>query len=481
MTLLWLALAPAWSTEVVWLSPPSDFDRDRVAQQADAKGEPLAPIDLRAAATRWSSADQDAYDTLDATLTDVRNYETTLDGELVIMRDLMVPIDSISVIRNEADRNKLFGALAYQGFAVNRFFSTRLAEDEQAADYRVELDGVVIEKPWVDAVALDPKREITPYDIAEAPQRVAYAKVAEVVTGALPASITPVNLPPGAVLKVDGRGMRVGPAGNFKLTPGRHLAHVELEGRVLARWTFRVAPGEAREIGPELTQEQWTAFIDNIGWDSKVPEPLLPSIEAMGGEVWVARPTDKDPEVFAITSEGVSEVKLEKIQTEAPGSQSPFTVVVGAQGGWFYGGDFLLQNPIEENQDDRAVVNAPAMAVLAAADLNISGFHVSAGVQAWATLGEDHFALTGTRQMRIRPYPHLGLGIRYVQATAGFLFPYHTAFGGRAMIPIVDPLEIHLSGLYGLAGELNYPDAPKADAYESGDVRTITGGIGLRF
>ena len=196
---LWLAMAlPAHSAEVVWLAPPDDEQAAYVAEQADAQQPHLNAIGLRAAATAWSDQDRDAFTTLDTVLQDVRSYETKFDGELVIMRDLADPIADIQLVRDESERGKLYAALAYQGFAVNRYFDTALAEDEQAAPYREELNGVTIERPWHDAVALDPDRNVTPYDIAEAPQRVNYGKVQEIVRDALPASLVPIGIPEGA-------------------------------------------------------------------------------------------------------------------------------------------------------------------------------------------------------------------------------------------------------------------------------------------
>lgn len=473
-----LLILEAAATEVVWLSPPGEADRDRVAAQAGARGIPLEPIDLWAAATDWSEEDEQAYAALEAALEEVRAYETKLDGELVIMRDLMKPLDEIHIVRDEDDRSELYGALAYQGFAVNRFFGTSLAEDEQAADHRVEVDGVVVEKPWLDAVALDPEREVTPYDIAEAPQRVAYGEVAKVVTSTLPASFTPTGLPEGATLVIDGRPSQPGPSGNIKLAPGRHMAHVELEGRVIARWDFRLGPGDTKEMGPELDAPTFNGFLNEIGPGATVPEALVPSIEFLGGEVWIARPGAKEPEVFALTPSAVTPVELEKIRVERPGSDDkPVALVAGAQGGWFYSGDFLLQEPLARNAEN-STVNAGSVSVLVAADFDLSGFHAGVGVQTWMTLGDDHVAKYGTKTTRLRPYPHVMAGIRYVQLTLGYLLPYHPGVGGRAMIPVSGPVELHLSGLFGVPGKLKYEDGTE---YETGDVRSLSGGIGVRF
>ena len=66
------------------------------------------------------------------------------------MRDLQGPIDAISLVRGDEDRDALFAALAYQGFAVNRYFDTALADDPTAEPYRASWDGWVVERPWLD-------------------------------------------------------------------------------------------------------------------------------------------------------------------------------------------------------------------------------------------------------------------------------------------------------------------------------------------
>ena len=93
LTLLLTATAPA--AEVVWLTPPDDASAARVATVADAQRDPMEPLDLRAAAAAWSSADDEAYRALDAALRDVRTYETRLDGEL--LREIALRTEGVYV------------------------------------------------------------------------------------------------------------------------------------------------------------------------------------------------------------------------------------------------------------------------------------------------------------------------------------------------------------------------------------------------
>ena len=157
--------------EVVWFGEPEPADRLTVSAEALPSGPELDLTDLATASSRFGQTDRRALDDLEAALEEVRPYEARLDGELVIMRDLARPIEAVTVLRTEGDRDVLFKALAYQGFAVDRYFLQTLADDPEGEPFRVTVDGQVLERPWVDANALDPERSITAYDIAEAPQR----------------------------------------------------------------------------------------------------------------------------------------------------------------------------------------------------------------------------------------------------------------------------------------------------------------------
>ncbi|MCA9489745.1 MAG: hypothetical protein KC621_07465 [Myxococcales bacterium] len=136
----------AQAAEVVWVEPPTDTWRASVAALAHASGPALSPVDLCAAATRWTAEDDEALRRVDAALAQARTYETQLDGELLILRDLEGPVTGVTALRDPADRGKLFAALAYQGFAANRYFGDQLGTDEAAAPWRSEVNGQPVER-----------------------------------------------------------------------------------------------------------------------------------------------------------------------------------------------------------------------------------------------------------------------------------------------------------------------------------------------
>lgn len=446
---LWCAPTTALAAEVVWLDPaPSEQETLRVAAAAGAKGAPLRPIDLRGAATAWGPADDEAYRVLDETLRDVRMFETRLDGELLIMRDLDRPIQQIGIVRGETDRDRLFAALAYEGFAVDRFFMEKLESDERAATYRADV-GTVVERPWLDAVALDPDREVTPYDIAEAPQRVAYEVVREVVRRALPAEIRTVGIPADVIVSVDGRVPRPGATGGYRVVPGRHLVHAERDGVVLARWDLRLPPAGSAEISLPLSDADWTAFADavRLGYSPAVPEGLLPSIAALGGEVWLAHVDGRgNVEATRLTADDVEPVTLGRAPQQ--GDEGGFSLAATLGAGWMYSGDFYAQDP----------ANSPhAVATVNAVTTNVGGevawdwrlFRAVGGVDLHYTFGQYHFALYGDASTRVRTALWLGAGIRWAQLTLGFLFPYHPVGGLIGNVPLAEGLEVRMGAYLG--------------------------------
>lgn len=449
-----LSLA-AHASEVVWVSPPSAADAARVAEAARARGEPLRPIDLRAAPHRFGEDDREAWARLDRTLTEVRAFETRLDGEVLIARDLTEPIADITLLRSQADRDKLRRALAYQGFAVHRLAAGDLSIDE-VEDYRVVLGGEPWVRPWVDAIALDPSYTITAYDIAEAPERVAYAKTAQAVSSALPASLTVPTLPDGAELWVDGAPVDVSASGVVRLPPGRHFLHVQDQDRVTQRWVVSLEPGGATSV--ELTPAR--ALTDSaLAALSPGPTPpgMVDAVRAYGGEVWVADRTSKGLRVHRVSPERVEVVPL--VPARSASDEESLLSLAGSVGvGWMWSGDFLASHAGAPS--NRATVNAlmPELGVELA--LRTGLLAVDAGASVWLPLGEHHTARYGDRELRPRPMPYVAVGLPWVQVLGGYLFPHHPLVGLRAQIPIGElPLAIRAEAR--LAPAITWPDDPE--------------------
>lgn len=482
LIVLWaMFFGRADAAEVVWLSePPTPEAAARVAAAAGATGAPLAAIDLRAAATRFGPADELAYANLERAVRDVRQYETRLDGELVIMDDLAKPIAAVTVVRDDADRGALFSALAYQGFAIDRYFEATIATDERAAPYRAEVEGAWLARPWVDAVGLDPDREVTPYDIAEAPQRVAYGKARDAVRRVVPARLEPGKLPAGARLVVDGRPAQPGAAGTIAVMPSRHLVHVELDGRIVARWDLRLSPGEKRVLEVALDDDTWRAWADALaaGTAAPVPVALAPSLDALGGEVVVAGARGTDVYAWKVTRDGVAPLDVAAARRSASGGDgAAWTMAAGLTGGWLSSGDFYTQNPREVPRTS-ASVNAGTAGLTVGVARDAGMLRFGAGLDAPVTLGANHVAFTGAAKTRLRLHPHLAFGVRPAQVTVGYLFPYHPSVGVRAAVPLPGTLEAVAGWSYGVPVDRERADGTTWDALP---VYTGWGGLAWRF
>jgi hypothetical protein len=482
---LWIAVLadPAAAAEVVWLSPPTAEQQAQVAALAHARGPALTPLELRAAATRWTQADEVALQVLDNALERVRVYEEQLDGELVIVGELEGPIDAVTALRGDSDRARLFAALTYQGFAVDRYWGASFAQASEAAPYRVSVGALQVERPWLDAIALEPQREATPYQIAEAPQRVAYNTLRAQLAAVPGAELVPLDLPPQGKLVVDGRPSAPGPGGTLGVSPGRHFVHIELEGQIIGRVVVRVQPGDQIPLSPHVPETEWNTFLTRLdGSDSgPLPARIAELVDALGGEVWVARPGEP-PSVVALAPEGLRAVPLEATPApeppDEPEPRAPWKpgLTVGGLGGWLSSGDFYTQDPLRAPHT-AGTVNAAALGGWLGADVTRGLARIGLGLDLLVTVGAYHVALTGQDSTRARPVPHLSAGLRWVQLTAGFMFPYHPAVGGRLELSL-GPLETHVSSWLGLPLPRTRADGSR---WEPLPVYVVAAGAGVRF
>jgi hypothetical protein len=443
------ATGPAWGAEIIWLSEPSVAARAAVEEQAKPEIESLTELALRTATTQWSDADARAFDLLALAIEDVRTYETRFDGEMLIMRDLAGPISSVGIVRTADQRKSLYAALAYQGFAVNRYFGPDLATDDGAKPFRTELDTATVETPWLDAVALDPEREITAYEIAEAPQRTAYEKVRTTLNNRLPATLTPVDMPVGVTLHIDGREVVLGPTGGIRVPAGRHLVHAELGGRILQRWDVRTVHAGNHALKMDLSDMEWESwFLSAVsGMDEPPPPPIRERIRLVGGEVWLATPNGVSVDITKITEQGVESARIRAaVEPIMAGS-----IAAGVSGGWQWSGNWFRDRPTPDRATKKTV-NAFSNVVHLDCDLDISWFRVGAGVDLHYLYGEEHLILYAESATRLRVHPHLTLGTPWAHLVGGFALPHHPTVGARATVPVWRGLEARLEYLYGFSG-----------------------------
>jgi hypothetical protein len=465
--ILWL-LGTANAAEVVWLAPPAPEIEAAVLSQAGAAGPGTQLAELAGRAVAWSDADQAALVTLQAALGDARAFEQRLDGELLIMRDLEAPLEAIGVVRDETDRKALFAALAYQGFAIERFFEDTLHDDERGAPFRAEVDGAILPRPWVDAVALEPDKAVTAYEIAEAPQRVAYERAREHVKAALPATLAIPELPADTVLILDGREVVPDAQRLVRATPGRHFAHLLRGDRIVARWSGRVDAAARVELPLAVADgSEWVAALP-----ATPPKSVLRDLRSLDDEVWIVDPSGSRPAGWRFRGGQFEALTLEQPRKDS--DVSP-TASLALGPGWMSTADYYRQDPVNTDPEF-ATVNAPGLVIHTSAGVDAGHLRVEAGVDVWWTPGDPHVAIWRSQSSHVRAFPHVAIGIAEARAAIGWLTPHHLGLGPRLALPL-GPVEIVGNGTIGVA----VVGAPDDGTWSGAPVYSAWLGIGMRF
>jgi hypothetical protein len=444
-----LFVGTVWAAEVVWISEPTTADRVRVAEAAGAKQGPLSPEQFIAAATAIGPRDDQQYTQLDKTLERVRGLEDRLDGEVIIMHDLTAAVDGLDIVRNDRDRDRVFAALAYAGFAVDRYYADDLSAEEGAAPYRRVFASKAFVAPWVDAAALAPEREVTAYEIAQAPQRIAFRKVQTAVGALARGSLDVRAVPDGVVLYLDGGQALVGSDRTIRVVPGHHWLHAVRQDAVAARWVVDIEPGSSETLSWPETEGAWHTLVAGLGTLLATPAALQPSLDAVGGEIWIARPGKKAPDVWRVTATSVQFVDL---ATPAEAGEAD-AVTLSFGGGWMYTDDFYTLNA-DDAEASVSTVNAAAVALGVVWQHALGWFRFGGGADVLFTPGEFHVAQYGDdRSMSLRPHVFVTAGHERIGVTAGLLFPYHAAIGARGSLPLTKALSLTGRGLVGFAPE----------------------------
>lgn len=438
-----LVFVPAFAeaVEVIWLEPAPPDQVARVAALAQARRGPLDHAQFRALLTRETRRDQQAIVELARVREEVRAHEAVLDGELQIMEALERALSDIRLVRNEEDRETVISALLYQGFAVDRFWGQTLGEASEAAPYRLTIDDRVVERPWVDAFGMDPMRKASAEDIGEAPSREAYDALRRVLAVGLQARVLAPDLPPGAVLRVDGRAVEVDDTLIIELLPGLHYLQVELDEEIIASEVVRLQPGQRFELELPLQEAAWQQVVKAArSGQGLTPAALLPFLDALGGEVWVAQGSGADLRISQITPQRIEPVAVPiagTVSRPGPGRFGHVSLEGWAGGGLLYSRDF--EQPPPAGEAGRPLALAPAVGLALAWDR--AWIRYGLGVELHAPLGPSQIARSGPSTHRIRAMPYALLGHSLFQVTYGYLTPHHWVGGAQAVWPISgDPL-----------------------------------------
>lgn len=475
MSLILALVSVAFADRVYWVSPPAPADIEAVGRTLpSATAQPLDGLVSEAEEGDPAAA----IEALRSELAAVRPMLAEFDGELQIMARLQKATADVTVLRSEADADLLFAAECFLGNAVHRYFGERLGSDPGAAPYRTVVGPAVVPAGWVDAVALRGSANPTMEDVPEKPQRLGYDGVRALV-GAMPAASFEIGkLAEGAEVWLDGKMVPVKSGSRTLLVPGRHFFTVRVGEVALLSGDARLGEGATMRaeapFGPRERDELVKLLGGGDGW--AVPAAAQVPISGANEPVYLAVPGRGRPHLVRVDRGTAEAVKI-----VAPPSEKvkPVSVHVAGGVGWMSSGDWFLLNVDAGAPYDTSTVNAVAPALAADVQYRKGLFAASAGVSGQVATGEFHELTTGTSSTRTFVYPHAGVGLPWVQATVGPLFPWYVGVGLKGRVPVTAGLEVVASAVYGVG--LAVPRSDGEPDFEPLPVISAWGGAGWRF
>jgi hypothetical protein len=466
--MVWMVGAALAEGTGVWLSGTPDPTQDLSLEHI--------PVSTVLLTEGWSAADDRAIAHLSEELAAVAPLLDVFDGELQIMRRLDDALASITALR-EQDRELVFRALLFQGLAVQRYFQDALGDEAGAAPYRVQIAGSVVNRPWIDAVALDPDRKATSAEIPEEPERLLFQELRARHLLAPTAQIVATGLPDGARLIVDGEEAT---SDRVRVLPGTHRASLVAGGELSVRVRALVAEDETVTLTPVALRADIAPMASSLSSGERVVLLPMGMQQTLSGlESPVSLFVSDSRRVHRYVVEGPSAIRHEAATSSGTGDESGLHWRVLVGGGWVYDGDYLLLNAEAGAPSSVATVNAGAPLLSGGVELPLGPAVVGAGIDGLLPLGEWHALPSGEQTIRARLYPHVEAGVGPVRLTAGYLFPWHVGLGPRARV-LVDPergIELTAAYIYGVAVPSNYDSG---EAFTPEPLQAAWVGVGLR-
>jgi hypothetical protein len=450
MSLILALVSLAWADRIYWVSPPSPADSDAASRTLPgAESLPLEGLVSSPAAGDPAAA----IELLRSELAAVRPLLAEFDGELQIMARLSKATADVTVLRSEADAALLFSAQCFLGNAVHRYFGDRLWTDSTAAPYRTVVGPAVLPAAWVDAVALGGTANPDAADVPEKPQRLGYDGVRALV-GAMPAASFEIgSLAEGAEVWLDGKAVAAKSGTRTLLVPGRHFFSVRVGDVALLSGDARLSEGATMRAEAPFGPRERDSLVKLLDGRSGWPVPAAAQVPIAGAEmpVYLAVPGQGKPRLVRVDRGTAESVEL---VAPARAAAPPFAVHVGAGVGWASTGDWFLQNVSAGAPYDKTSVNAVAPAFEADVAYRTGLFAASVGLSAQVATGDFHELPTGNDTTRTFLYPHVGVGLPWVQATIGPMFPWYVGVGAKARVPVTAGLEVVGNAVYGVGMEV---------------------------
>jgi len=340
-----------------------------------------------------------------------------------------------------------------------------------------------VERPWVDAFALDPLRKVSSSDIGEQPSRDAYEELRQHLARTLRAKVVLPDLPPDSMVYLNGSAIVDIGEGLIEVLPGRHWLHVELAGRIIAREAVRLEPGQRFELLLPLSEASWQQLTRAArAGEGVVPRELLPFLDAVGGELWVAQGRGPDLRVARVEARGISAVDVTDRFVSLPpdrGRLGDVALVPFVGFGALHSPDFAVEPPT--GRAGRPLAGPPLAGVELSWDRGWLRYGL--GVEVHLPLGADQVALSGPATFRARALPYVSLGHPLLQAQLGYLFPHHRVGGLVASVPVAPlgehhELEVRAAGRLGGASPIARADG---SVWQAARVAVFSVALGVRL
>ncbi|GDX81597.1 hypothetical protein LBMAG42_34080 [Deltaproteobacteria bacterium] len=283
-----LAASPATPPAlVVWMAPsPPEGEARKHVERETGPAEHRAWADITLTPEPAAAADETRIAALNTVLKEGRERWNEFDSESGIARALAAAIDPIAVLTGPNDKSTLLTALLWEGAGITRGYPENLfASLQDTSAFRVSVAGKSMVRPWVDAIALDPKHV---FERTEFPDGQSFAKVAALQSdlALLPRAHLVIDvLPTGTQVVVDGSPVAEG-ARDVELSAGHHFAHVLAAGQIAERMEFDVAPGDTVPLRALVSPEELvSASASVLNGSAEVPADVATGVRSLAGRI----------------------------------------------------------------------------------------------------------------------------------------------------------------------------------------------------
>ncbi len=422
--------------------------------------ESVVPLDAIVPDVRYTAVDAHATRQLGEELLAVRPLMHKFDGEIEIMSRLDAAADEVRVVRDLQERRLLYQTLAFEGFAVQRYFQEGLGTEPAAEAYRVLVGDQVEVKAWVDAIALDPYHEPIQTDVSEEPELSEFQATRDRLLFSAPALVFVDAVPPGASVVLDGQMQISDPAAGYRVYPGRHRLIVLSAATVVQRDDFTIGPGELRHVTVPPSKKELDDLIAALREAPDrvtLTEPLFRAISALEDPVRVsAAGPDGLPRTYAVESDEL--IRIDPAGDDSRQVDALLRLRLGA--GVVH--DPAYQTGAAPDTFGTRMGAGPLLGVEASWSLAWPVAHVDSmgiaglppsrpplvlalGVDVLAPGGEFHDVPLGDRRVRLRYEPYVAFGIPQVQLALGAVFPWYASVGLRGSLPLIASSKLDLA------------------------------------